>query len=205
MVAFTDQTAVTVPGAAHQQGQQELLYAVYDTSLPRHLLTPGSFAVYATTYNAVVTFALPQSGVVMMAVLTPQYVTAFSTTATPPYEVLIPGSAHALGEPYLFVQAYAAGNPAEALEMGSLTVQTTTFDVLLTFAEPQSGTVVLAVGSPRYVQAFTGQTTVTIPGGVHGLESPNLLQMRVCRVRGGSDADRGRCAHVCIPRRLTWS
>jgi hypothetical protein len=179
VVSFTEQTSVTVPGAAHQQGQQDLFYAVYDTQTPRALLSPGAFAVYPTTYNVVVTFMLPQSGVVIIAALLPQYRTPFMTAGTPPYEVLIPGNAHGLADPYLFVQVYDGGNPAQALAPGSVTIETTTLDVRLSFAEPQSGTVVLAQGSPRYVQAFTAATPpyeVVITGATHGFGSASLLQ-----------------------------
>ena len=175
VVAFTDQTVVTLPGAAHQQGQQALFYAVYDASTPRNALAPGTFNMYATTYNAVVTFGVPQSGVFMVAALTPDYVTAFTTPGTPPYTVTIPGATHGLAEPYLFAQVYDAATPAQALEPGNLMVHTGTLDVTLTFAAPQSGTIVLAMGSPRFGQAFFDQTTVTIPGSTHGLGSPNLL------------------------------
>ena len=175
VVAFTDQTVVTLPGAAHQQGQQALFYAVYDASTPRNALAPGSFNMYATTYNAVVTFGVPQSGVFMVAALTPDFVTAFTTPGTPPYTVTIPGTTHGLAETYLFVQAYDAGTPAQAVEPGSLTVHATTRDVTLTFATPQSGSVVLAVGAPQYAQTFTNQTSVVIAGSTHGLGSANLL------------------------------
>lgn len=175
VVAFSSQTSVTMPGAAHQQGQQALLYALYDESTPRQALAPATFSVYPTTYNAVVTFGFPQSGVVMVAALTPDYVTPFTTPGTPPYSVTIPGSAHALAETYLFFQAYDDATPAQAIAIGSLSVNTTSKDVTVTFAAPQSGTLVLAVGSPRYAQAFTNQTSVTILGSAHGLASADLL------------------------------
>ena len=175
VVAFTDQTVVSLPGAAHQQGQQELFYAVYDAATPRNVLAPGSFNMYATSYNAVVTFAVPQSGTFMVAALSPDYVTPFTTPGTPPYTVTIPGSTHGLGQTFLFVQAYDAATPAQALTLGSLSVHPTTKDVTLVFPTPVSGRVVLAVGSPHYVQSFTSQTTITVPGSTHGLASANLL------------------------------
>lgn len=175
VVAFTSQMSVLIPGSAHQQGQQALLYAVYDAASPRNYLRPDTFSVYPGTYNAIVTFAVPQSGVVMVAALTPAYVTTFATPATPPYSVTIPGSTHALAEIYLFVQAYDTAIPAHAIEIGGMSVNTTTFDVVLTFAAPQTGILTLAVGSPRYAEVFFDQTSVTIPGSVHGLASPNLL------------------------------
>ena len=114
----------------------------------------------------------------MVAALTPDYVTTFTTPGSPPYTVTIPGSTHALGQTYLFVQAYDNANPAQVIEIGSLSVNTSTRDVSVTFGAPQTGTLVLAVGSPRYVQSFTTSGTppsVTIPGGTHGLASADLL------------------------------
>jgi hypothetical protein len=174
VVAFTSQTMVSIPGAAHQQHQQALLYQVYDTSTPRQAILPESFSVYPTTYDTVVTFTLPQSGVIMVAALAPQYITAFTTTGTPP-SVTIPGGTHGLGQTYLFFQAYDTATPAQAIEVGSVTVNATTKDLTLTTAVPQSGTLVLSVGSPRYAQAFTNATTVTVLGSAHGLASANLL------------------------------
>ena len=174
VVPFTTQTVVTIPGTAHQQGQQALLYQVYDASTPRQALQPDAFAVYPITFDAVVTFGLAQSGVVMVGALTPQYVTSFTTSGSPP-SVLIPGNTHGLAQPLLFLQAFDTGTPAQALELGSVTVNTTTRDLTLTTAAPQSGTLLLSIGTPRYVQPFTNQTTVTVLGSVHGLASANLL------------------------------
>jgi hypothetical protein len=174
VVAFTARTSVTIPGAAHQQGQQALLYQVYDDATPRNAILPESFSVYPTSYDAVVTFGLPQSGVVMVAALTPRYVTAFTTSGTPP-TATITGATHAIAQTFLFVQAYDTASPANAIEIGSLTVNATTKDVTLTTAFPQSGTLILSSGTPRYVQAFTNQTTVTVLGSTHGLASANLL------------------------------
>lgn len=174
VVTFTNQTMVTIPGTAHQQAQQALLYQVYDPSTPRQALQPDAFAVYPTNFDAVTTFGVAQSGVVMVGVLTPQYVTSFTTSGSPP-SVLIPGSTHGLAQPLLFFQAFDTGTPAQAIELGSVTVDTTTRDLTLTTAAPQSGTLILGIGTPRYVHTFTNQTTVTVLGSVHGLTSANLL------------------------------
>jgi hypothetical protein len=175
VVAFTGQTSVSVSGAAHQQGQLALLYQVYDASTPRQALAPDSFSVFPGSYDAVVTFEVPQSGVVMVAALTPQYVTTFTTSGTPP-SVIIPGSTHGLTQTYLFFQAYGPGTPAPAINVSSLRVNPTTKDVTVLFEAPiTGGTLVLSVGTPRFAQAFTSQTTVTVLGSAHGLASPHLL------------------------------
>jgi hypothetical protein len=178
VVEFAGETGVLIPGAAHQQGQQALLYAVYDGSVPRHFLAPGSVSVYSTSYNVVTTFEVPQTGVMMVAALTPQYVTSFSTPATPPYVVTIPASAHGLTGPYFFYQAYGTGDPLPAIDVGSLSVNTTTDEVTVGFIVPQSGTLVLATGAPRYIANFTNVTDAApliLPGAAHGLGTADLL------------------------------
>lgn len=174
VVTFTGQTMVTIPGAAHQQGQQALLYQVYDASTPRQALQPESFAVYPGNYDAVLTFGSSQSGTVILAALTPQYVTAF-TTAGSPASVTIPGTTHGLASPYLFVQAYDLATPAQATEFGSVSVNVTTRDVTLTTTFPVSGTLVLGAGTLRYTTSFTNASAVTVLGTTHGLASRNLL------------------------------
>jgi hypothetical protein len=175
VVPFSSATNVLVPGSAHQQGQQALFFAVYDASTPRRLFAPGTFSVYPTSFNANVTFEVPESGIVLVAKLEPQFISSFTTPASPPYTVTIPGGVHGLGETYLFYQVYDTALPANVFELGSFSVNTTTFDVTMTFATQQTGTVVLAVGSPRYVLSFTDITSLTIPGTTHGLATPNLL------------------------------
>lgn len=179
IVPFSSALTVLIPGSAHQQGQQALFYAVYDANTPRRLIAPGSFSVYPTSFNANVTFTAPESGVVMVGALTPQFITPYATPASPPYTVTIPGSVHGLGELYLFYQVYDDATPANVLELGSFSVHPGTFDVTITFAAQQSGTVVLAVGAPRYSLAFTNvasdAASLIIAGATHGLGTPNLL------------------------------
>jgi hypothetical protein len=174
VVPFASQTSVLLPGVAHQQGSAALLYQIYDASVPRQALQPDTFSVFPTTYDAVATFGVPQSGIIMVAVLEPHYLGTFTTTGTPPTAV-IPGTAHALAETYLFFQAFDTANPSQAIELGSLGVNTLTFDVTLTTAVPMTGTLLLCVGSPRYAQAFVDQTSVSVPASVHGLGSAHLL------------------------------
>jgi hypothetical protein len=174
VVAFTGQTAVNIPGIAHQQGSAALLYQIYDAGTPRQAMQPDTFSVFPTTYDVVATFGVPQSGVIMVGLLEPHYLGTFTTAGTPPTAV-IPGTAHALAETYLFFQAFNTANPSEAIEIGSLSINTTTFDVTLTTTLPMTGTLLLCVGSPRYAQAFVNQTSVTVPGNVHGLGTANLL------------------------------
>ena len=61
--------------------------------------------------------------------------------------VSVPFSTHALGTKNMVVQAYDAATPAALLDSGSVTVNTGTYEVLVTFRQNQSGIVVLS-GTP---------------------------------------------------------
>ena len=69
VVTFTNETVVTIPSTAHQQGQSELFYAVYDASTPRNMLAPEAFVMSSAPDQAEVTFTVPHSGVFMVAAL----------------------------------------------------------------------------------------------------------------------------------------
>lgn len=90
-------------------------------------------------------------------------------------EVVIPGSQHRLGSATLFVQVYDDSVPAAALRPGDIAIDQLTYDVSVTFAGAQTGTVTLAASAPSYTQAFTNETTVTILGSTHGLPTSALL------------------------------
>jgi hypothetical protein len=63
------------------------------------------------------------------------------TSAT---SVTIPASAHLLGTAKLFVEVYDTEVPAVLVEPDDVQINPTTYDVLVKFATPQSGTVVLS-------------------------------------------------------------
>ncbi|MGD0015259.1 MAG: hypothetical protein ABSD56_12690, partial [Bryobacteraceae bacterium] len=59
---FTDQTTVTITGAAHGFGTANLIVDCYDSSNPSVRLTPSSVSIHATSYDVTVVFATAQSG-----------------------------------------------------------------------------------------------------------------------------------------------
>ncbi|MGD0200089.1 MAG: hypothetical protein ABSD27_04990 [Bryobacteraceae bacterium] len=59
---FTDQTTVTITGAAHGFGTAKLIVDCYDSSSPSVRLTPSSVSVNTTSYDVTVVFATAQSG-----------------------------------------------------------------------------------------------------------------------------------------------
>lgn len=59
---FTSQTTVTVTGATHGCGTQDLAVIIRDNSNPRLELQPQSISVHQTTFDIIVTFSLAQSG-----------------------------------------------------------------------------------------------------------------------------------------------
>ena len=169
--AFADRVAFTIAGAVHHLGSPAILYQVYDTSTPRQALEPSTVTVDPTTYDLTMTFAVPQSGVLVLGAPSPQYVATFSEVLTLP----ILGTTHGLDHGALFYQLYDANNPAAVLEPGALTIHPITFDVEVSFAVPQSGILILTAGGPRYATSFTNQSIVLIPGNTHNLPSAALL------------------------------
>jgi Pectate lyase superfamily protein len=172
IVPFTDVMAIVIPAAVHQQAGPALLYQVYDFSTPRRALQPESVWVHPTAFDVRVTFATPQTGVVLVAAPSPSFVTPFSAVGVPA-TVTIPGTTHGLGQTFLLFQVYDAQTPALAIDVGSMQVNASTKDVSLTFAAPQSGTIRLA--PPQYTQTFATALTWTVPGATHGLATANLL------------------------------
>lgn len=91
--------------------------------------------------------------------------------------VSVPGTVHRLGTSTILYRVYDASIPAEAVspEAFTVTVNPATYDVLVTFATPQSGFLVLSAASPLYMATFTSQTTLNIAGAAHGLGTADLF------------------------------
>lgn len=60
--AFTDQSVVTIAGAAHGLNTANLLVDCYDNATPAARLDPSSVTVHPSSYDVVVTFASAQTG-----------------------------------------------------------------------------------------------------------------------------------------------
>jgi hypothetical protein len=94
----------------------------------------------------------------------------FSQAFTSQTTVLIPGSAHNLGTPNLIVDCYNSAAPAQMIEANSITVDPSTFNVTITFANPQSGRCVIngtGTGlSSNTSNVFATGTTQTFQGAL---------------------------------------
>ena len=65
-VAFVGVTSVTVLGATHQLATTDLSVTIWDTSSPRALIEAGSITINQTTFDVVVSFAVAQSGRIVL-------------------------------------------------------------------------------------------------------------------------------------------
>jgi hypothetical protein len=174
---FKGATTVTIPGATHGRGTANLLVEVVDDQFVGRHVTPQSVTVDTSSFDVVVTFAQAQSGAVLIA---GRPVTPYAQPFTGQTTVTIAGASHGLGTSNLVVRVYdAAAIPAQ-VRPSSVSVDIATYDVVVIFGQPQSGTIVLmdatAVGPPYNVGSpFAGVSTVPIAGSAHALGTPNLL------------------------------
>ena len=141
---FTALTTLPIPGTVHQLGTNALLFQLYDNGIPAAAIEPQTLTVHPTTFDVNVTFGQAQSGTLVLGALGPNYVQPFTALTT----VNVPGATHGLGTKALLFQVYDAAVPAAALTPETLTVHPTTFDVVATFGQPQSGRLVLALATP---------------------------------------------------------
>jgi len=173
ITTFTQQTTVSVAGTQHNVGQAAMLFRLYDAQIPAHAIAAGSFlfSVDDSSYDVTVGFGTPVSGSLAMGVTSPLYLASYTNATT----VNILGVTHQLGTSDLLFQNYDASTPRHAQGVGSLTVHPTTHDVVMTFATPTSGLLLLAASGPTYAVNFTSVTTISIPGSVHQLGTQALL------------------------------
>jgi hypothetical protein len=68
------------------------------------------------------------------------YATPFTSATT----VTVPGGTHQSGTAKLFVEVYDTETPAVLVEPNEVQINPTTYDVTVSFASPQSGTLVLS-------------------------------------------------------------
>ena len=212
---FASTTSITFPGSMHGLGTAHLCLAVYDTAVPAVLIESGSVTVHPTSYDITLVFAQAQSGALIVNARAPTPGIAGNVlhAFTNQNSVTIPGTIHGLGTNNLLVHVYDAAIPALRLRPGRVTVHPTTYDVIVSFAQPQSGVVVLCGyaapnGTLNMGFAFTAQTSVSIPGTTHELSTPRLLvevydaQMpghRATSWAGERASDDLRCGRLVCP------
>ena len=165
-VFFPATPTFTLPGTTHGLGTAALVLAVYDASTPAVLIEPGSVTVHPTSYDVTVTFAQAQSGSVVLNAAAP--CPGLTGNVAVPFagvnSVSIAGTLHRLGTAALLVAVYDAATPAARIAPAQVTVHPSTFDVTVTFAQGQSGVVVLCGASSLATPLanisvpFTGQT-----------------------------------------------
>ena len=170
--SFTAQTSVTIAGTAHQLNSANLLVTCYDTQTPAMEVEPNSVAVNATTFDVTVTFTTAQSGRCV--------VSSGGAGGT--------GGGINLGASNTYVagakQTMAASATTAGLSVtpgalptnavaGDLAVDANAGNVLKTF----NGTSwsAAAGGGGAYAGSFTAQTSVTIAGTAHQLNTANLV------------------------------
>jgi hypothetical protein len=159
-----------VPGVAHRQGTANLLVRFVDNASPREAIEAGRVTMDATSFDVTATFRQGQSGRILLSSAMPQYSGSFSDIVWS-----IPGTTHNLGTTALLWEVWDAASPPRRLEPGSVTVAPGSFNVTLTFAQSQSGTVILAAPSARYTETFGSFATWSIPGTTHNLGTADLF------------------------------
>ena len=178
---FVNQTSVLLVGGMHGLGTPALHVGLYDAQIPAQAIQ-GSVRIDPVTCDVLVTFAQLQSGLVVLnaghpsAGLTGNFATSFGATTT----LTIPGTSHQLATPTLLVAVYDASTPRIEVQPARVTVHPTTFDVTLTFAQSQSGLIVLcgyqgSGGTTNVTVPLPGTTTVSIPEATHGRATDQLV------------------------------
>jgi hypothetical protein len=120
----------------------------------------GSFASVAARLN----FYLPDTGL-------PTNIVGFVNETV----VSVPGLQHQLGTSQLVWTLWDANVPRAAVQPQSLSVDPVSFDVVMTFAAGQSGTLVLDAPPSRYQASFTNTNSFTVLGATHGLGTADLF------------------------------
>jgi hypothetical protein len=139
---FTNQTTVTVSGLAHALGTPLLFVSVYALVAGKQVRQAGAITIHQTTFTVTVTFATAQSGEICISAAGPRYSTTFTSQTT----VTLLGATHGLGTGSLLYQLYNAAPPSTPfsfIEPGSLSVDPTSFNVVVTFLTAQSGSILL--------------------------------------------------------------
>ncbi len=169
---FSEAMLVTIPGTIHQVASALMLTQVYSTATgTMDAMEPDSLTIHPTTYDVQLSFAVPQTGAVVLVAPPPLYLQAFTGVT----QLRIPAATHGLATPAPFFQVVNDAVPAAVIQPGSVTVNAATLEVVIDFAVAQSGRVLLSSGGTPYVTAFTATQSVTIPGVVHQLGSSALL------------------------------
>lgn len=129
--SFTTQTSVVL---THALGTKNVLVSCYDGS---DNYIEWNTLVTTSTSAATVTFTGSQTG--RCTVTIGGSGAKYSTTFTSQTTVTVTGVTHNIGSPDIHVQCRDAGSPRQIVEPNTVTVNDSTYDVVITFAVAQSG------------------------------------------------------------------
>jgi len=168
--SFTGQTSVTIAGTAHQLNSANLLVTCYDAETPAMEVEPNSVAVNASTFDVTVTFGTAQSGRCV--------VSSGGAGGSGGMSLSLANTYAAGAKQTMAASATTAGLsltpgtlPTNAVA-GDLAVDANAGNVLKTF----NGTNWSATsGGGAYASSFTAQTSVTVAGTAHQLNTANLV------------------------------
>lgn len=137
----------TLPGTQHGYGTDHLLVDVYDNATPRHLLPLTPVSVHPTTFDIVVSSTVPLSGHLVVCAAAADSGLAnlsqpFSLAGAG--SVTWPGVTHLRDTAALGLAVY--DTLGLAVIPADVTVDPTTFDVVVSFGGAQEGRLVLAGG-----------------------------------------------------------
>jgi hypothetical protein len=147
---FTAQTSLTILGTVHQLGTDNLCWQVWDSA--GDVIEGSTVTVHPVTYDVTFTFGQAQSGRFVFG--PPEGVS--STPFTTETVVTILGATHGLGTRALCWQVWDDATPAtNSFEPATVTVDPVSFDVVMTFAQAQSGRIVLGKATGASGSDFT--------------------------------------------------
>jgi hypothetical protein len=116
MLTFTDETALSIPGAVHGLGTAGIFYQLYDSAVPAHAIMPGGFHVTPGSYDVLVTFNAPQSGTLFLLPVTADGIDSTPGASTASSYVSVTEATDLLQE-RLHVEAWYTADPEEAVTL----------------------------------------------------------------------------------------
>ena len=162
--SFSSVTSVTMTGAEHGMGSANLLIACYDTATPRNNIEPGNITIDPTSYDVVVSFSSSSSGncVVNGAGGAGSTVANYSTSFTSQTTVTVTNATHGMNSAALLVMCYDNSSPRKIIEPGEVTVNSSTFEVVITFSTSTTGNCVISGAGGGGGGAAWGDITGTL-------------------------------------------
>lgn len=137
--SFSSVLTTTITGATHLMGTKNLVLACFDNSSPARAIIPASWTVDSSTFDVVVNFGVSATGYCVVNGSGPnRYATSFSGTT-----VTVTGATHKLATADIEVTVWDNSSPRKKIIPASVTVDTSTFDVVITFGASQSGRLVI--------------------------------------------------------------